>query len=140
MPAFFAFGIDRDPVRMRVVHVLVSGVRVRARDDDHAQLPAAGHQLAERIGAAQPGTAVVQRNLRRIISHAAARAQANRIRMSALEIIEPELHVEFAGIIFDQGELCPEDGTIKPAWRAGFGLGRVCRPPIQIAPSRRRAG
>jgi len=42
MPARLARGVHRDPVRMRRLRVVVSGVRVRAGDDDHAELAAAG--------------------------------------------------------------------------------------------------
>ena len=37
-----------------VAHVVVGRVRVGARDDDHAELAAAGDQFAERIAVAQP--------------------------------------------------------------------------------------
>ena len=86
-----AVGIHRDPVGMRVVHVLVGGVRIGARDDDHAELAASGHQFAERIAVAEPLAAVVQRNLRGIVRDAAAGAQAGRVGMRALEVIEPEI-------------------------------------------------
>ena len=54
---FFAVGVHRDPVRVRVVYVLVDGVRIGARDHDHAQLAAARDQFAERI-ACPPSTAL----------------------------------------------------------------------------------
>ena len=44
---------------MRVAHVIVRGVRVGARDDNHAELAAASDKLAERIGIAEPLTAMV---------------------------------------------------------------------------------
>ena len=87
---FLPVGVHRDPVRVRVVHVLVDRVRIGARDDDHVQLAAAGHQVAERVAVAQPLAAVVQRDLRRIVGDAAAGAQAGRVGMGAPEVVEPE--------------------------------------------------
>ena len=93
---FLPVGVDRDPVGMRVVDVLVGGVRIGARDHDHAELAAAGHQVAERIAVAQPLAAVVQRNLGRIVGDAAAGAQAGGVGVRALEIVEPEVEVVVA--------------------------------------------
>ena len=56
-------GVDGDPVGVRLVDVVVGRVRVGAREDDHAELAAAGDQLAERVAVAQPAAAVVERNL-----------------------------------------------------------------------------
>ena len=39
---------------MRRLHIVVGRVRVSARNDDHAQLPAARDQVAKRIAVAQP--------------------------------------------------------------------------------------
>src|SRR5437773_4016527 len=74
-----AIGLNRDPIRMRVAHVIVRGVRVGARDDDHAELAAAGDKFAERIGITEPLTAMVQRNFRRIIRDATAGTQTGGV-------------------------------------------------------------
>ena len=49
MPAWFPIGRDRNPIRMRGVDVIASGVRIGARDHVHAERPAPGHQRAEGI-------------------------------------------------------------------------------------------
>ena len=64
---------------MRGAHVIVRGVRVSARDDDHAELAAAGDKFAERIGITKPLTAMVQRNFRRIIRDATAGTQTGGV-------------------------------------------------------------
>ena len=45
-----------NPVRMRLSHVVTDRMRIRARDDAHAELAAAGDKVAERIGLAEPGS------------------------------------------------------------------------------------
>ena len=48
VPARLALGVHGDPVGMRVADVVVGRVRVGPRQHDHAELPAARDQLAER--------------------------------------------------------------------------------------------
>ena len=60
MPALLAAGIDGDPVGVCLLDVVIGRVRVGPRDDGHAQLAAAGDQVAERVAVAQPGAAVVE--------------------------------------------------------------------------------
>src|SRR5437660_8392627 len=40
--------------------------------------------------------------------------------MSAFEIIEPELEIELAWVVFDESELCPTHWFVDPGRRAGF--------------------
>ena len=79
MPARLALRVDRDPVRMRRLHVVVGGMRVGADEHDHAQLAAARDQFAEHVAVAQPCAAVMKRNLRGIVGHAAPAAQADAV-------------------------------------------------------------
>ena len=137
--------VHRDPVRVRRLHVVVGGVRVGAGDDDHAEPPAAGDELAEHVAVAQPRAAVVERNLRRVVGHAAAGAQAGRVGVGAPEVVEPEADVELRRVVLDQGEL-------RPAHRAGDPGRRGRRPvpwcravqgprgPVQAAQAHRGSG
>ena len=71
-------------------------------NDDHRELAASGHQLAEHVALAEPCTAAMKRDLRRVVCHAAARAEADRVGFRPLEVIEPELHVELARVVLDE--------------------------------------
>ncbi len=121
VPSFLAIRLHRDPVGMRIVDVLMDRVRVGARDDHHVQLAAPGHQIAECISAAEPLTAVVQRDLRRIIRHASARAEAGGIGVGALEVVQPEVEIVRARIVLHQRQLRPAHGPVEPVVRRGGG-------------------
>ena len=95
--------------------VVVGRVRVGPRDDDHAELPAARDQLAERIAVAQPPTAVMEGDLGGVVGDAAAGAQAGGVAMGAAEVVEPEREVERARVVLDQGQLGPAHGAVDPA-------------------------
>src|SRR5207248_256186 len=49
MPARLALDIDRDPVGMGLLHVIISGMRNGSCDHDHPEFPAAAHQFAKWI-------------------------------------------------------------------------------------------
>jgi len=83
-------------------------------DHNHSEFAATGDKLAERITIAEPLAAMVERKVRRIIRDASTRAQADGIRPSALEVIEPEWQVEAAGVLFDEGELRPTKRARDP--------------------------
>ena len=116
-----ALRIHRDPIGVRVVDVLVSGVGVGAGDDVHAELAAAGRHLAEGIGVAEELAAVVERDLGGVEGYAAAGAEAGRVAVGALEIVEPELRVVIAGVVFDEGDLGPAHGAVIPLRFASLG-------------------
>jgi hypothetical protein len=59
---------------------------------------------------------MMERNIRRVIRDAASRAQADGVGMGAFEIVEPELKVELARIVFDERELRPTHRLVDPAW------------------------
>jgi len=80
-------------------------VWVSAGDDDHAELAAAGDQFTERITVRQPGAAMVERNVRRVIGDTPAGAETDGVGPGAFEVIEPELRVESSGVVFDEREL-----------------------------------
>jgi hypothetical protein len=101
MPALVARCIDRDPIGMRFVHLLMRRVRIGAGNYGHVQFAASRHQIAERIGVMQPLAAVMQRNLRRVIGYRSSCAQAGRVGVSALKVVEPEGKIILAGIVFD---------------------------------------
>ena len=77
MPALLALRIDGNPVRMRIVDVLMNGVRIGARDDVHTEFAAALDQITERVPVAQPLTSVVKRDFCRIESDASSGTQAS---------------------------------------------------------------
>jgi hypothetical protein len=72
-------GIDRDPVGVRVMNIVVSSVRVSSRDYDHSQLSTTRYQLAKRVCVAKPAAAMVQWYPGGIIRDTSAGAQANGI-------------------------------------------------------------
>jgi len=59
VPALLAVRGDGDPVRVRIVDVLVGRMRVGSRDNVHAELAAARYQFAEAITVAEEFTAVM---------------------------------------------------------------------------------
>ena len=124
--ARLAVGGHRDPVGMGGLHIVIGGVRVGARDDDHAELAAAGDEFAEHIAVAQPGAAMVEGNLGRVIRHAAAGAEADGVRLGAREVIEPELQVELARVVLDERQLGPAHGLVDPRRRGRDGAGHGC--------------
>ena len=95
-------------------------MRVGSRDHHHSQLAAAGRHIAERVAIAEPWT-VMQRNLRRIECHAAARAQTCGIGVGAPKVIEPEIDIKLAGVVLHQSELRPAHRAIEPFGRIGGG-------------------
>ncbi len=102
MLALLAILIDCQPVRMRVVNILMACVCVGAGNDIHAQLAAAVRYIAKGIHIPQPLAAVVQGNLGGVEGDAPARIQNCGISMDSMEIVQPELHVVIAGIVFDE--------------------------------------
>src|SRR5204862_2820289 len=82
-----------------------------------AEFAATVDQLPERIRITQPLTAMVKGNFRRITSHAPSAAQADRIRSSPFETIEPKLPVEFAWIVLNERELRPAHRFVHPGGR-----------------------
>ncbi len=144
MPARLTIGIDRDPIGMRRPYLLTHGVRIGARDHTHVQTTASRHERPEWIGRAEPCTAMVQRNLGRIVGDDAAGAEAGSVCADARKVVEPEVGIEAAGIILDERELRPSHRTIEPAskrvarhgrCRGGALSGRI---PCEVA--RRRHG
>src|SRR5216117_196621 len=115
MPSLLSVGFDRDPVGMRVVDILVHRMRIGPRDDDHAELSTAGHEIAERIALPYPDAAVMERNLRRVVRDDAAGAEAGGVGVNAREGIEPERGIESSGIVLDERQLRPAHGPIEPA-------------------------
>src|SRR4051812_14324231 len=128
MPARLAVRRLSDPIRVRLLDVIIGGVRIRARDYDHAELPAAGDEFTEWIAVAEPGAPVVKSDIRGVIRNAAAGAQADGVGMGALKIIEPEGGVEFTRVVLDQRELCPAHRFVGPGGRRrAFGFGGRAR-------------
>ncbi len=115
---------DGNPVRVGFPHFLARRVRIGARDDVHPERAAAGDERAERIVLAEPRAAMVQRHFRRVVGDDAAGAQAGGVRADAAEVVEPELRLEAAGIVFDERELDPAHGPIEPAGQRVAGPGR----------------
>src|SRR5437667_124475 len=116
----FTVGDGCDPIGVSLMHVVVGGMGVGARNDHHSKFPTTGDECAERIAIVQPLTAVMQRNPCRIICYATAGAQTDSVGLRSLEIIEPKAGIESAWIILDQSELRPAHRFINPGgsgWR-----------------------
>src|SRR5262249_27323652 len=107
-------GVDGDPIGVRVVNVVVSSMRISSCDHDHSKLSAAGYQLAKRVCVAKPAAAMVQWNPSGIVRDTSAGAQANSIRPSAPEVIQPELRIELTRIVFDKSKLRPTHRFVDP--------------------------
>ena len=114
VPARRAVGADVDPVGVRLLHVVVRRVRIGARDDDHAELATAGHEIAERIAVAEPLAAMMERHRGRVVRDASAGAQAHGVGLRAAEVVEPERRVELPRIVLDERELRPAHRTVDP--------------------------
>src|SRR6185503_19807646 len=114
MAAWPAIGLDGDPFRMRLLRVIVSGVRIGAGNHDQAEFAAASDEVPEGIGIGEPLAAVVKWNFCRVIRDAAAGAETNRVGAGALKVIEPKLWVEFAWVILHQSELRSAHRLVHP--------------------------
>ncbi len=101
-------------VKKAPMAILVHGMGVCARHDNHAQLAASGDEIAKRVPSFQPGAPVVQRNPGGIVRNTAAGAEARGIGVNTLEVVEPCLETEPARIILDQRQLRPSHGALKP--------------------------
>src|ERR1700678_1441679 len=123
MAPLIALGIDGDPIGARVIDVLAGSVRIGAGHHVHALLAASLHDVAERVGVAQPLAAVVQRNLCGIEGDATSSAEAGRIGVDLLKIIEPKSEVVISRVVFDKGQLRPAHGAVVPSWVAGHAAG-----------------
>ena len=103
MPPLAPLGVHRDPVRMRIVDILMGGMWIGACDNIHPKLAAPGKQLAKGIGGFHPCGLMVQGNFGGVVGDAPSRGETCCIRMDAPEIIEPELRVILTRIVFDEG-------------------------------------
>ncbi len=112
---------------MRVVNVLMRGMRIGAGHHVHAQFPAALRHFAECVSISEIFAAIVKRNLRGIERHASARRETRGIGMDAAKVIEPELRVVMAGIVFDERQLHPAHGPPVP-----FRLLGSLEPPAML--------
>ena len=140
VPALTSIRADRDPIRVRIVDVLMHRVRIGARHYVHAELPAAFYQVAEAIPIAQPLTAVVQRDLCRVVGHAAARAQAGRVRVNLAEIVQPKLRRIVSRVVLHKHELRPAHRPAVPAFLCCGIDGRSYQPcvaPLAPVPAER---
>src|ERR1019366_5579160 len=100
---------------MRIVDVLMTGMRIRSRNHIHPELPAPRNDVAECVHGPEPSASIVERNLSWIKSDNASRAQAGRIGMNALEVVEPEREVAITGIVFDECQLGPAHRAVIPS-------------------------
>ena len=82
---------------------------------------------------AQPGAAMVQRHLGRVVGDDAAGAERGGVGVQPPEVVEPELRVEPAGIVLDQRQLHPAHRPVEPA---GRGDRAAPWPPARPAGSR----
>ncbi len=100
---------------MSIVDVLMNSVGVSSRDNVHAEIAASFHHVAEWIGVPEPFASVMHGNLRGIEGDASASAETSAIHMTTPEVIEPELGIVVAGIVFYEGHLRPAHGPVVPA-------------------------
>ena len=117
VPARPPVGVDRDPVGVRARRVVARRVRVGARDHLHPHGTAAADQLAERIAGAEPGTAVMEGDLGRVVGDDTPGAEAGRVGMDAAEVVEPEGEIDAAGIVLDEHQLRPAHRLVAPGGR-----------------------
>ncbi len=110
----FAVGVHRDPVGVRRLHVVVGGVGIGAGDDDHAEPPTAGDELAQHVAVAQPRAAVVKGDPGRVVGDTATGAEAGGVGMRAAEVVQPERDVELRRLVFDQCQLRPAHRPVDP--------------------------
>ena len=120
MTARLASGVDGDPIRMRCLQVVISGVRVCAYQHRHTLLARSGDEFAKKIAVTEPCATVVEGNLSGIVGDATSAAKADTLGSRALEVVEPEGKVEVSWVVFDQGELKPSRGPRCPG---GDGVG-----------------
>ena len=57
---------------------------------------------------------MVQRHFGRVVRDDAAGAQRRRVGVQPLEVVEPELRIEAARIVLDQGQLYPAHRPVEP--------------------------
>jgi hypothetical protein len=117
--------IDGNPIRVGGLHLVADGMWIRPRQDVHAQVPTSRYQRSEGIGTAQPGAAMVKRHLRRVVSDNAAGAERGGVGVKAAEVIDPELRIETARIVFNQRQLHPTHRTIEPTLQSAGGGART---------------
>src|ERR1035438_7011546 len=118
VPALVAMFIDRDPIGMRIVDVLVTSMRIGSRNHIHAKLPASRNDVAESVHGPEPSASIVERDFSWIESDNAPRTQAGRIGMDALEVVEPEREAVIAGLVFDECQLGPTHRAVIPSGRS----------------------
>ena len=136
MAIWLSVALDRNPVRVRRLHLLAHRVRIGPRHHVHVERAASRHQRAEGIGPAQPGAAMVERHFRRVVGDNAAGAERRGVGVKAAEVIDPELRIETAGIVFDQRQLHPTHRSIEPTLQRAGGSFRT----LDKRRSARRAG
>ena len=117
VPARLAVGVDGNPIGMRACHVVAGRVRVGAGDHLHPHRAAAANQLAERIAGAEPGAAVMERHVGRVVGDDAAGAEAGSVGMDAAEVVEPEGEIDAAGIVLHEHQLRPAHRLVAPRRR-----------------------
>src|SRR5581483_9456527 len=115
MTALIAVLVDCDPVRMRVINILMTRVRVSSRHHVHAEFAAGCGDFSKGIAITEPFAAVMQRDLGWIKSDASAGVKQRCLRVTLLEVIEPERKVVISGIVFDETQLGPAHRPIVPA-------------------------
>ncbi len=115
MSHLVALFIDHQPVRMGIVDILMTCVRVGSRHDVHAKIAACCGHLPEGVVVPEPFTAVVKRNPGRIEGDASPRVEQRGVGVNPLEVIEPESEVVSTRIVLDKIHLGPAHRTIVPA-------------------------
>ena len=79
-----------------------------------------------------PSTQILILSMHSTTEHIFRALQAGGIRMRALEVIQPELHIEFARVILDQRQLRPAHGFVHPGRSGGLCLSRRERQILQL--------
>src|SRR5580698_2812919 len=114
-----------EPIRMRMVYILVARMRIGARNHVHAKLAAARSNFSKGIPVSKPLAPVMKRHLSRIEGYASARVQNRGLRVNPFEVVEPESQVVISWIILDKAQLRPAHWPVIPAsiFDAGFASG-----------------
>src|SRR5436305_14371809 len=99
---------------MGIVDVLMNSMWIGTSNHVHTQAAATFDKIAEWVPIAHELAAVMHGNLGWVEGNATARAQASGIDVQTLEVVEPELELVVARIVFYKGYLRPPHGPVIP--------------------------
>ena len=93
-------------------------VRICPGHHIHTQASAAFYEVTKGIAVAEKSTPVMKWDFCWVKGHIAPTGQTCRVGVRPSEIIQPEVLVIVAGIVFSEYELRPAHRPIEPVWRS----------------------